>query len=58
MNKRLMMEKAAMSLEAEIKMAYLETHGWTLEECGWKDFLRENRDDFLEYREWHLTCYA
>ena len=48
MNTRMMMERMAKNLEAEIKMAYLETHGWTLEECGWKDFIRENHDDYME----------
>ena len=58
MNKRVMMERAEMVLEIKIKMAFLESYGWTREECEIKEFFRENREDYLEYREWYLVCCA
>ena len=58
MNKRVMMEKAAYALDAKIMLTYLKNSGWTKEMGEWKDFIRENREDFLEYREWYLACYA
>ena len=58
MNRRVMMENAKKTLEAKIRISYLKASGWSKEECHWKEFLRENRDDYLEYREWYLTCYA
>ena len=58
MTRRMMMEKAAKSLEMEIVMAFLETFGLTLEDCDLKELMCECREDFREYREWYLTCYA
>ena len=58
MTRRMMMEKAAKSLEMEIVMAFLETFGLTLEDCDLKELMRECREDFKEYREWYLTCCA
>ena len=52
------MKIGSMNVEVEIRMAFLEIHGWSIEDCDWKDFIRENREDYLEYREWYLTCYA
>jgi hypothetical protein len=49
---------AAKSLEAEIRMAFLETHGLTLDDCDWKELMCDCRDDYEEYREWYLACYA
>ena len=52
------MEYAAKSLEAEIMMAFLETHGLTLDDCDLRELMREYREDYQEYREWYLACYA
>ena len=58
MTRRMIMEKAAKSLENEIVMAFLETFGLTLEDCDLKELMRECEEDFKEYREWYLTCCA
>ncbi len=58
MNRRMMKERAEKALEAEIVMAFLETHGLTLEDCDLKELMCEYREDFKEYREWYATCYA
>ena len=58
MNARMMMERAARSLEAEIMSAFLEDHGLSLEDYSMKDLVEECREDYLEYREWYMTCRA
>lgn len=55
MNKRM---NAAKNLEAEIRMAFLETHGLTLDDCDWKELMCDCREDYEEYSEWYLACYA
>ena len=52
------MERAVKSLEAEIMMAFLETHDLVLEDCDLKELMIECKKDFLEYREWYLLCRA
>ena len=54
--KRIMNE--AKALEAEIRMAFLETHGFTLDDGDWKEFLCDCREDYEEYREWYMACCA
>ena len=44
--------------EMLILFRYLETHNWCEEDCDWSDFIHENRDDYMEYREWYLCCVA
>ena len=55
MNKRM---NAAKNLEAEIRKAFLETHGLTLDDCDWKELMCDCREDYEEYSEWYLACYA
>ena len=57
MNRRIMIKRDERTLELKIKLAYLEIHDLTFEDYDWKDFIRENSEDYLEYREWYLTCY-
>ena len=54
--KRMMNE--AKALEAEIRRAFLETHGFTLDDGDWKEFLCDCREDYEEYREWYMACCA
>ena len=46
------------TLEAEIIAAFMETHGVTLEEYSFQELMYDYKEDFLEYREWYMTCYS
>ena len=54
--KRMMNETKA--LEAEIMMAFMENHGFTLDNCDFEDLMCECGEDYEEYREWYLACCA
>ena len=55
MCKQRMKGKAATTLEIKIVLIYLKNSGWAEEICEWQDFLQENHDDYIEYREWYMA---
>ena len=54
--KRMMNETKA--LETEIMMAFMENHGFTLDDCDFEDLMCECGEDYEEHREWYLACCA
>ncbi len=59
MSARMRRQMAARNLDVDIMMAFLETHGIDMDDCyDLNDLLGEYGDDFNEYCEWYITCYA
>lgn len=55
MNRKMRMTQ---NLEAEIFVAFMETHGLDLDEYSYEEFMYDFKEDYQEYREWYMTCYA
>ena len=55
MNRKMRMNQ---NLEAEIIAAFMETHGLTLDDCSYEELMYDFKEDYQEYREWYMTCYA